>query len=222
MEKKDQLKFALISAAAVIVAAAIGIIPSLTVDSSSSSTDEKPSSSSTASSAAMTFPVGLEIHFYPSGWMGDGGGEQGSEFLSVEPEVVEINGEKVAGIKILYRPGSKGWAGIYWQSPENNWGAYPGLDLTGAKRITFYARGQNGGEIAEFKSGGIREDQLTGRTHHDSFEQSLGRLVLQKLWRKYSIDLSNKDLSNVIGGFAWTSPAQGDPLTIHLAKIIIE
>jgi hypothetical protein len=47
-------------------------------------------------------------------------------------------------IKITYSAQTtdgQGWAGVYWQEPENNWGNLPGgHDLTDADRLTFRAR----------------------------------------------------------------------------------
>ena len=44
--------------------------------------------------------------------------------------------------------GSQGWGGVVWQSPAGDWGDRPGgYDLTGAKRISFWARGDEGDEV---------------------------------------------------------------------------
>jgi len=52
------------------------------------------------------------------------------------------------------------WIGIYWLNPANNWGTRKGgFNLTGARKLTFWARGENGGEqIQEFTIGGISGD----------------------------------------------------------------
>lgn len=92
-----------------------------------------------------------------------------------------------------------GWAGVYWQEPANNWGNVPGgFDLTGRKKLSFYAKGEKGGEvITEFKMGGIQG------VYSDSTSMSIGPIVLTPDWQKYVIDLEGEDLSNVIGGFAF-------------------
>ena len=50
-------------------------------------------------------------------------------------------------MKVKYKaPGN--WTGIAWQNPANDWGDLPGgYDLTGAKKLTFWARGEFGIEI---------------------------------------------------------------------------
>ena len=93
------------------------------------------------------------------------------------------------------------WAGIYWLNPANNWGQQKGgFDLTGATKLTFWARGQEGGEkISEFTVGGI-----TGN-YPDSTKAMLGPVILTPEWKEYTIDLRGKDLSYISGGLAWTA-----------------
>ena len=53
-------------------------------------------------------------------------------------------------IRVDYQAGD-GWGGVVWQSPANDWGDAPGgFDLTGAKALTFWARGAKGGEAVDF------------------------------------------------------------------------
>ncbi|MCD6093959.1 MAG: hypothetical protein J7J51_04140, partial [Candidatus Omnitrophica bacterium] len=91
------------------------------------------------------FPVYTDIsssdnHFIPSGWMGDYGDITLDENWQDNPH----SGETC--IKISYSAeatqGNR-WAGIYWQEPANNWGEVEGgFDLTGATKLTFWARGE--------------------------------------------------------------------------------
>src|SRR5712691_9681162 len=44
-------------------------------------------------------------------------------------------------------------AGAYWQDPVNNWRKTPGptgYDLSGFSKLTFWVRGQSGGEVVQF------------------------------------------------------------------------
>ncbi len=93
------------------------------------------------------------------------------------------------------------WAGIYWLNPPNNWGSKKGgFDLTGATKLTFWAKGKEGGEqIQEVTMGGI-----TGN-YPDSDTALIGPIILSDQWKKYTIDLRGKDLSYISGGFAWTT-----------------
>lgn len=214
MERRTEIITALIAAGGAVLAAAIMIGPSLRGPASEPSVGRAGGSAE----GKIDLPMDLAAHYKPTGWMGDG--EDGTTFLSVEDVTAEIEGKTVSAVRITYRPGgSVGWAGIYWQCPENNWGAKPGLNLQGARSISFYARGDEGNEIAEFKSGGTHDP---GLFHHDSFEASLGNMVLSAEWKRYEIPLSGKDLSNVIGAFAWISEApRTKPRTIYLAGLHI-
>lgn len=160
-------------------------------------------------SARLSFPVNVDIYFYPSGWMGDG--EYGERFITLTRSDEHI--------KITYTPGPREWAGIYWQYPDSNWGEQAGRNLIGAHKLTFKARGETGNEIVEFKTGGIR-----GQRYEDSFEKSLGRIKLLQSWKQYEIALSEQNLSNVIGAFAWVASRDANPggLTFYLKDIYFE
>jgi hypothetical protein len=163
-------------------------------------------------------PFYLETQFIPSGWMGDG--EQRTTFISLSSVKVDFNGTEKVVTKFEYRPGPKGWGGIYWQYPDGNWGDQPGKSLIGAKEIAFWARGENGGEIVEFKAGGV-----SGKRYEDTFDVSLGKVELSKDWQEFAINLSNQDLSNVIGAFA-SIIAAGDNgsqnVTIYIADLQVK
>jgi hypothetical protein len=143
-------------------------------------------------------------HFIPSGWMGDYGDIQLDQASVEHPHTGETC------IKIAYSAkGSQGsgWAGVYWQTPANNWGDKPGgYDLSGHRRLTFWARGDKGGEvITDFRMGGISGE------HGDSDSAATGSIVLSKEWQKYTIGLGHKDLTNIIGGFSWTASRSDNP-----------
>ena len=113
-------------------------------------------------------------------------------------------------IKITYTAkGSQraGWMGLYWQNPANNWGdQMGGYDLTGYNKLTFWARGEAGGEvISEFKIGGIRG------AYSDSDSVTIGSITLTKKWKKYEIDLEGLDLSYISGGFGLSASSRNNP-----------
>lgn len=166
----------------------------------------------------------LEAQYKPSGWMGDGEGQgkAPSKSLTFTPEKATINGKDMVAARIEYTKGNKGWAGIYWQHPDGNWGDKPGYDLSGARAISFWARGERGDEIVEFISGGIEGEN---KPNHDTFKRSLGDQLLTKQWQNYIIDLSDvpaTSLKNVIGAFAWVGKGGFDntgKLVTHIADI---
>jgi len=151
-------------------------------------------------------------HYIPSGWMGDTNGIRFDDGCTDKPYAGKTC------IKITYTPGSKGWAGIYWQDPENNWGDKTGgFNLSKAQKLTFWARGDKGGEISEFKMGGIE-----GKCRDSVYPVvSTGEKTLNAEWKPYNIPLAGLDLSHVIGGFCWVS---NDPsgCTVYLDEIRYE
>ena len=111
-------------------------------------------------------------------------------------------------IQVKYSAMSEGWEGVYLQYPEDNWGAEPGLNLGEVSALTFWAKGESGGEVVEFKIGGIRAD---GLPYYDSLESSLGTVTLSPQWEQYTINLNGLKTNSIIGGFAWVVTAQNNP-----------
>jgi hypothetical protein len=179
-----------------------------------------------------------ENNFFPTGMMGD------FSDYGVNSSYKESPYAGSSCIKIVYMHKPKqtyGWSGLYWQYPPNNWGNIPkAYDLTGATKLTFWARGQYGGEVInKFQIGGI-----TGK-YRDSGIASIGAITLSKKWTKYTINLRNMDnsiivsnedkdcwpfmepLSRIIGGFCWATSLTGNNnynkgITFYLDEIRFE
>jgi hypothetical protein len=111
------------------------------------------------------------------------------------------------------------WEGVYMQYPANNWGEEQGLDLSRASDLTFWARGEAGGEVVEFRVGGICPEEAA---YCDSLEVSLGTVTLNTEWQQYTMDLSRSDRACVIGAFAWVVTARNNPngATFYLDDIV--
>lgn len=142
----------------------------------------------------------LDNHFIPSGWMPATAAKDLR--LDTNWKNYPFSGDTCIRIEYKNESGTR-WAGIYWQQPANNWGqiANVGYDLQGASKLTFWARGDVGEEVVyEFKIGGISSGEYI-----DSDSASIGPIQLTKEWKKYEIDLRGRDLSYVIGGFAWAT-----------------
>lgn len=157
-------------------------------------------------------------HFYPSGWMGDWGEIKFNDDYRRDPR------SGGSCIRVTYFGKGfhgAGWAGIYWQNPLKNWGTvFGGYNLSKAKRLSFYAKGEKGGEvISEFKVGGITGD------YSDSGVVSIGPVVLTDQWKQYIIDLTDADLSYISGGFCWSTSKNVNsdrPITFYLDEIRYE
>jgi len=186
----------------------------------------------------------LNNSFHASGWMGeivelmgDNGGSGGGLATPGSPIIVDesftnnpYSGETC--VRISYTPSVGKWGGIYWQFPLNNWGTYPGYDLLNSigrlddnaeVRLSFWIRGKEGGEKAEFISGGIKD--TTSFEYYDSYGPiGTGIITLKKNWENHSLSLSGENLNTVIGGFAWITNYDQNPKgsTIYLDEIVFE
>ncbi len=159
--------------------------------------------------------------FVPTGQMGDA--EAGTDHVQIATGHATDPHSDPSCIQVSYTPGTQGWAGVYWQNRSGNWGEHPGEDLkrAGYKRLTFWARGESGGEVVEFKAGGIDAPRTE---HKDSFVATTGGITLGKEWNQYTLDLASQDLTSVIGGFCWIASANSNPdgLTFYVDDIQYE
>ncbi len=122
-----------------------------------------------------------------------------------------------------------GFGGIYFQnglllsgatSPIVNFGTVPnsGVDLSGAESLTFWARGEVGGEKIEFFLGGVGRDASTGDPTElfpgsSPRHPAIGtRFTLTTQWQQFIIDVSGLDLSYTLGGFGWLADDANNPL----------
>lgn len=132
-------------------------------------------------------------HFVPSGWIADVADLK----LDIACKSIKMIKGKYC-IQIDYNPkGRKKWAGIYWQNPANNWATVKaGFDLRKAKTLTFLAKGKYGNEV-------ISKVQIGGLQGHfpDSDKVWMTNIKLTTYWKKYTLDLSDSDLSYISTGF---------------------
>jgi hypothetical protein len=161
-------------------------------------------------------------HFIPSGWMGDYG-----DIKYDDQNVESPAAGSTTAIRIDYsakKTQGQGWAGIYWQSAQNNWGdKNTGFDLTGFNKLTFKAKGKNGGEVISIvKVGGItKKPSGEAVAFPDSAGVEYGPIKLTKDWQEYSVNLVDKDMRYINGGFCIVFDANqaGGEQTIYLDDI---
>lgn len=149
--------------------------------------------------------------FSASGWMGDTDAiavdENSGDNPKFGPRCIECRFNK-----------NSGWGGVVWLHPENDWGDRPGgLDLSGAKKLTFWARGGDGGEKVKFGFG------LLGRDKNFFDTASAEREIeLTAEWKQYSFPLEGQDLRRIKSGFFWVVAAQDRPVRFYLDRIAYE
>lgn len=155
-------------------------------------------------------------HFIPSGGMGD------HTSVKIKQDSREAPYSGGSCIKIDYSgepTQGSGWVGFYWQNPENNWGSKDGgYNLSKAKKLTFYAKGEKGGESLEFKCGGI-----TGQ-YADSDMVGIGPVQLTQEWKEYTINLEGAEMFYISGGFVFAASRMDNPdgFVIYLDEIKYE
>ena len=157
--------------------------------------------------------------YIPSGYMPTG------ECIKMDDAWTQECEEGKTCVKVIYDVAcsakSRRWAGVYWLNPADNWGDRKGgYNLTGAQKLVFWAKGEKGDEQVEFKTGGIG----VNREFPDSDTAAIGPVILSKNWREYAIDLRDKDLSAISGGFAWVASvdANAESCVFYLDDIHFE
>jgi len=151
-------------------------------------------------------------HFVPSGWMGSTGSIQADDGCTNNPHTGGTC------LRFAYNAPDQ-WGGVVWQDPVNDWGDVPGgWNLTGAKKLSFWGRGEKGGEIVSFKFGVLGPD----KKYSDSATGESTDLKLTRHWTIYTIDLTGKNLTRVKTGFVWTLSGQGHPVIFYLDDIRYE
>jgi hypothetical protein len=154
-------------------------------------------------------PLKMGATWSATGRMGDAKADD--QYVEIDPRYRKAAHSSPDCMRIAYRAGPTGWAGLYWLSEAGNWGKVPGQDLSRFTKVTFWAKGDVGGERVEFKAGGIDATERAEYRFTDSFSASLGAVALTDQWQPYRIALDGESLSSVVGGFAWVATLADNP-----------
>jgi hypothetical protein len=151
--------------------------------------------------------------YSPTGRMGNKGDLQFDTGWDLDPH---------SGSTCLYirYASSEDWVTAAWQNPGNNWGEFAGgYNLSKAKRLTFWAKGEAGTEKVEFMVG---MEQAQSAVSRDSLRATTGIIRLKKEWKKYDIPLEDLDRTRLITGFLFRIEGQGKPVVFCLDDIQFE
>jgi len=170
--------------------------------------------SPTSSQTVPTAGIELAEVGVPSGWMGADPRRIKDAIRLEGAEAAECGGTSKC-LRITYRP-QWGWAGLYWwptacDLESDAWAAVEsgecGIDLRNGpdsrpiQRLTFAARGAKGDETLDFGVGG-----------HALYPKTVQRrVVLDRTWQTFEIDLRKADLKKVTGLFFWTASNLENP-----------
>ena len=89
--------------------------------------------------------------------------------------------------------------------------------MSAINSLTFWARGDKGKEVVEFKVGDVALPPSPGR--------STGKIALTKDWVQYTLELKGNDLNRiVIALFTWVATDQDNPdgAVFYLSEIQFE
>jgi hypothetical protein len=104
----------------------------------------------------------------------------------------------------------------------------PGLTLaTGARSLTFWAKGETGGEVVSFTTGGI---QGMTEPYKDTFNAGTGNVTLTTTWTQYTIDLTKFTTplgscayGPIIGGFFYYARSTpGKTVAFSVDSIVLQ
>jgi hypothetical protein len=160
------------------------------------------------------FADGLN-HFTQKAWIGD----NGNNVPSMD-EASEVAHSGVSGIAAEVDLSKHSWGGYMFLNgalkagedvPQNDFSEDAArLDLTGAQKLVFYARGETGREHVDFFMGG-----LGWRARHapfpDKADSAKMAILCERLtteWQRFEFPLegdSKPDLSRIGSGFAWVA-----------------
>ncbi len=141
------------------------------------------------------------MNFSLSGFMGD------AADLRVSGGYAAMMRDGYPTMRVSYMPGgNSGWSGAVWQNPANNWGTFDGgYNLSKARYLKFWARGEKGGEIVSFTIGG------NAANYPDSDALATGSIKLSDSWHEYLVDLSEVDLRYIGAGFGFVVKRDENP-----------
>ncbi len=149
-----------------------------------------------------------KLPYLPTGWMGNTKG------LKLDAASTDRPHAGKTCVRIDFTP-NDGWGGIVWQSPANDWGDRPGgWDLTGAKTLSFHARGAVGGEVFSVEFGLLKD-----KKYSDTGRGKLEKITLTPEWTRHEIKLDGQDLGRIKTGFAVIVAGQGKPVTAYFDDI---
>jgi len=174
--------------------------------------------------------IKLDAVGIPAGWMTGGGNP--STYIEMKSADASECRSGTTCQRVTNRVGG-GWNGVIWwplacgdtgneAAWENVKGGACGVNVptSGAlsviNNLTFWARGDQGKEVVEFRVGAVDIVPSPGR--------STGKIMLTKDWKQYTIELKDMDLTNAIALFSWVTADSdnSDGAIFYLSEIQFE
>ncbi len=146
-------------------------------------------------------PAQIDEFFLPAGWAGK------KDSIQLDKEWTSEFYSTPSSIKVIFTPCSpekKDFAGILWVDvlfPKYS----QGVNMEEVDKLTFWARGDSGGEKVEFRVGGTQSE-------YPQPSLSTGVIPLKETWQEYSIDFQDEPhLNQVFAGFSFITNGELNP-----------
>jgi hypothetical protein len=155
---------------------------------------------------------GGDAKHYRYRWLGAPESTKFEDFVRDEPH------DGTACVKVRSEVVDR-WSGILWQRSIKKDQTTPGgINLTGAKSLTFWARGAKGGEKVDFRLSAYP----SGTAFEKSAEMRLRDVQLDSEWKQYRIDLQTSGLKSLKEGVVLGVMSRDVPGTICIDDVQIE
>ncbi len=175
----------------------------------------------------ISVPFLVDDHFIPSGCMGDC-----TASVSIDGDCPERSSAGAQGqchhfvYTLNTAPGALGWAGVLWQTVEQNWGSEPGRTIApGATQLTFSGKAvgssaalnilvgalspDDAGKACKMASGCASLSCVDGACaapHRDTLDLTQSEVLTSTAWTPFQISFGNASYgSELMSGFGWTA-----------------
>ena len=166
----------------------------------------------------------------------EGDAKVDSKSMKIDPEFVDPESHCEFCTRVEYIPaaqyiaGAQGVAGVAYKIQQ-------AIDLTDAKRVTFWVMGQEGGEelrffaagknidkVADKSNGTVTKNTAKGVFKNQVFSVMTNKVKLDKNWQKYEIDLRKGDLKQIthLFGFEISKGLNQEKKVFYLKGVTID
>jgi hypothetical protein len=140
--------------------------------------------------------------------------------------------------------GSCNFAGVFWQSPPNNWGTDPGLPIDTAfsklNRVAFFAAVASGPQPVTFGAGGIGQvpgspacfacppPTVPAGPYYDQIGlpgcATPPPMTVGTDWARFEIPIAPRTtpVTTLLGAFSWATAWSGQPVTVYIDDLAYE
>lgn len=118
-------------------------------------------------------------------------------YLYVHDNIVDTRRNCEFCTSIDYQPG------VSTNNLDLSWAADKNFNISGAKKVTFYVMGDEGGEVVKFKAAGKKIDKVTAGKASKELDFGIVSqpVKLDKGWKKMELDLTKANLNGVTNPF---------------------